>query len=351
MRSTQGEWVVPHDCQSGEGGRFWNILGEKNIGKGGLICERCGKRLNPMDKDAQWANMIKEAPFESYRIPQLMVPWVDWDELLYNYEFYPRAKFYNEVLGISFDSGLRPLTMAQIRACCSEDIHMADVAKYVNLSYAQEFFVGIDWGTGENAYTVICLGTYIENKFRIVYIHRYTGEDTEPPKQLAKIIELCETFNVRLIGADYGGGFDRNDTLVRKFGPERVQKFQYIARPKKKVEWDGRLLRWKCHRTEVMSAIFNAIKRGNVFEFPRWKEFAEPHAVDMLNIFSEYNETLKMIQYDHPAGKPDDSLHSILYCFLASMILKPRPDIIAPRREDAHVGFRFSNWGGTTDQG
>lgn len=350
-RSTQGEWVVPHDCLGGESGRYWNILGEKNIGKSGLICERCGKRLDPMHKDAQWASMIKKAPFESYRIPQLMVPWVDWGELLYNYEFYPRAKFYNEVLGISFDSGLRPLTMAQIRACCNESVHMADVDKYVNLSHAQDFFVGIDWGTAEQAYTVVTLGTYIENIFRIVYIHRYTGEDAEPPRQLEKIIELCKTFNVRLIGSDYGGGFDRNDTLVRKFGPERVQKFQYIARPKKKVEWDGRLLRWKVHRTEIMSAVFNAIKRGNVLEFPRWKEFADPHAIDMLNIFSEYNEALRMIQYDHPAGKPDDSLHSILYCFLASMILKPRPDIIAPRREDGHIGFRFSNWTGTTDQG
>ena len=27
--STQNEWVVPHDCKGGEGGRFWNVLGRR----------------------------------------------------------------------------------------------------------------------------------------------------------------------------------------------------------------------------------------------------------------------------------------------------------------------------------
>lgn len=352
-RSTQGEWVIPCDsCGSSAGaGRFWNILGEKNIGKKFLICENCGKQINPMHPDAQWAWMIEEAPFESYRIPQLMVPWIDWEELVYNYNHYPRAKFYNEVLGISFDSGLRPLTLQQIRACCNEDVHMGDLKKYAALSHGQDIFAGIDWGTGENSYTVICLGTYMGNKFRMFYFHRFIGEDTEPERQLQKIIEICRTFNVRLIGCDYGGGFVQNDRMLRNFGPERLQRFQYMGRPKRKVEWDGTLTRWKVHRTEAMAAIFNAIKRTTVFEFPRFLEFYNPYALDMLNIYSEYNETLRMTQYDHPAGKPDDALHSLLYCFLVSMIIKPRPDIISPTREEKHIGPRFSNYTGPTYQG
>jgi phage terminase large subunit GpA-like protein len=47
--STQGEWVVPCDrCGSAAGaGRFWNILNETNIGKKGLICQKCGELINP----------------------------------------------------------------------------------------------------------------------------------------------------------------------------------------------------------------------------------------------------------------------------------------------------------------
>jgi hypothetical protein len=105
------------------------------------------------------------------------------------------------------------------------------------------------------------------------------------------------------------------------------------------------------HRSEVMSAIFNAIKRGNVFEFPRWAEFNDPYGQDMLNIFSEYNEKLRMIQYGHTAGKTDDTFHSILYCFLASMVMRPRPDIIAPGKEAEGVGPVCSSYSGPVDQG
>jgi hypothetical protein len=348
--STQGEWVVPCDRHGGEGGRFWNILGEKNIGLKGPICERCGEVINPQHEDAQWAWMVEEADFESYRIPQLMVPWVDWDDVLIHHRTYGRAQFYNEVLGISFDSGLRPLTLAQVKACCNENVHMSDVEKYVNLSFGQYVFAGIDWGSGAGSYTVLTLGTYVNDKFRIFYMHQFVGEDVEPERQLQKIIEICKTFNVRLIGADWGFGFVQNDRLLRTFGPERVQRFQYAGRLNAKVKWDGDLQRWICHRSEVMSAVFNSIKRGNVIEFPRWREFYEPYAQDMLNIHSEYNEKLRMIQYDHKPGTTDDSFHSILYCFLASMIMRPRPDVIAPYREEDNIGMVYDSYTGPTDQ-
>ncbi len=354
-RSTQNQWVVPCDCLGGDGGRYWNILGEKNIGKKHLICERCGKQIHPMTPDAQWAATVAQdpiyTPFEGYRIPQLMVPWLDWNELLYNFEHYSRAKFYNEVLGVSFDTGLRPLTTAQIMANCNNNIYMSDLERYQNISAGQDIFAGIDWGTGENTYTVLSLGLYVQNKFRIFYSHRFTGEETEPERQLAKIEQILRTFNVRLIGTDYGGGYHQNDFLVRKFGRERVFKYQYAARVNGKLRWDPKLMRYMAHRTEVMSAVFNAIKRGTVFEFPRWIEFKEPYAQDMLNIYSYYNEKMRMVMYDHTVGKTDDAFHSLLYCFFVSMIVRPRPDIIAPSKEAAGVGPVHSSYSGPTYQG
>jgi len=350
--STQGEWVVPCDRHGGEGGRYWNVLTERNIGKKGLVCEKCGELIDPMHPDAQWAQMVKKAPFESYRIPQLMVPWKAWSEILLDYERYPRDKFYNEVLGISFDSGHRPLTRVQVQECCHPKVtmHPDAIEKYRALSYGQPVFAGIDWGTGEHSFTVLSLGIYIQNKFRIFYIHRFAGEETDPDTQLGKIEEILKAFNVRVIACDYGGGFHPNDRLTRAFGAQRVQKYQYMARCKRKVEYDPKLRRWKVFRTEVMSDIFNAIKRQQI-EFPRWEEFKDPYGQDMLNIFAEYNETLRMIQYSHGPDKPDDGFHSILYCILGSMIIQPRPDIIAPTREDATRGPIFGNYNGPLDQG
>lgn len=352
--STQGEWVVPCDCSGGETGRYWNILGEKNIGKKSLICERCGHELFPQREESQWANMIEKADFESYRIPQLMVPWRSWDEILLDYKRYPRDRFYNEVLGISFDSGMRPLTQADVKNACDERVsmHPTHLKSYQQKSLSQDIFCGIDWGGGDsgNSYTVLTLATYVENKFRIFYIHRFVGEDLDPNPQLEKIMDILRTFNVAVCGVDWGGGFYPSDTLVRKFGPHRIQKFQYMARVRKKVDMEPRLRRFKVHRTEVMSDIFNAIKRREIV-LPRWEEFKEPYAQDLLNIFSEYNESMHMIQYNHSPGKPDDSFHSILYCFLASMLKVPRPDVIAPIKEDPTRGGLRSTYTGNVDQG
>jgi hypothetical protein len=122
-----------------------------------------------------------------------------------------------------------------------------------------------------------------------------------------------------------------------------------VAKARKKIFWNPALRRYVVNRTDTMSDIFNAIKRKQL-EFPRWEEFKEPYATDFLNIVSEYNNSLRMVQYGHSPDKPDDAFHSSLYCFLASMIKFPRPDIMAPTREDPRVGSLVNTYSGPTNQ-
>lgn len=348
--STQNQWVVPCTCVSGEGGRYWNILGERNIGKKGLICDRCGKRISAAHEEAQWAWMQKydpeKVPFEGFRIHQLMVPWKPWEEVLLQYNQYSRARFYNEVLGISFDSGTRPLTQAQIRVCCRDDIRMniQQLEEERRRSTDNAVYGGIDWGSGDRAFTVLTLGRYEGMRLRVFYVHRFVGEEAEPETLIKKLIAICKAYHVKVLGCDHGFGFGMNDRLIRVFGPQRVQLFQYAAKAAKKVEWSGKLRRWKVYRTEVMSDVFSAIRRG-VFQFPRWEEFKDPYAQDMLNIFSEENERLGMLQYGHHDGRPDDSFHSLVYMTLASCLVVPRPDIFRPMQEAPNVGLSYgSTW-------
>jgi hypothetical protein len=273
--------------------------------------------------------------FEAYRINQLMVPWRKWDEILLDYSRYSRDKFYNEVLGLSFDSGMRPISRATIRDNCNPlvTMHPTALEAFRKSILGQEVYAGIDWGADGSSYTVLTLACYVGSKFRIFWIGRFEGEDTNnPDAQVAKIVSICRAFNVSVIGSDYGAGYVQNNTLTREFG-KRLQKFQYVARLKRKVHYENRIQRFVVHRSEVMSDIFAAIKRRNVFEFPRYEEFQVPYAQDILNIYSEYNEKQRMIVYGHRPDRPDDSFHSIVFCFLGSMIRRPRPDIITPRRE------------------
>jgi hypothetical protein len=341
--STQNEWVVPcerHGVPGDSSTWHWNVLSEPNIGKLGLICDKCGNLINPMHPNAQWASLnpsvrqTMKDPYEGFRIPQLMVPWIDWGELLDNYHIYPRAKFWNEVLGLSYDSGTKPLTRQDIIDNCDPGFFMTE-AELSKIKYAlgggQPIWAGIDWGSDTNAsYTVISLGAYINNKFTIFYIHRFVGKSIEPAVQMQEIIELLDAWRVKSVGVDYGGGLDKNNTLARRYGANRIHKYQYST-PSVKIRYDEGMARFMVHRTEVMTDLFDAIKRRNVFRFPDFQQFEKPYGEDMLNIFSEYSETQRMTMYSKTPGKTDDSFHSILYCFLASMIDHPRPDILKPK--------------------
>ena len=342
--STQNEWIVPcerHGMPSDPGTWHWNILAEKNIGPKGLICDRCGEDIDARHPNAQWASMnprtssnTDKVTFEGYRIPQIMVPWVDWSEVTIAQEQYSRSQFMNEKLGLSYDSGIRPITRSQLQVICKPEIRIGDIESFRTLAQGQSVYAGVDWGPGENAsYTTISFGGYFgTGNFSIFYIHRFTGRDLDPELQLDLISQMLSQLHVRIIGVDYGGGFYQNDKLIKRFGAAKVMKYQYNPRQKKKIYWEPNLKRWMCHRTEVMSDLFNAMKAKKL-DLPCWDDFQDPYGQDILNIFTEYNERLRMNEYKRPPGKTDDGFHSILYCLLASMIENPRPDIITPLQE------------------
>lgn len=340
--STQNEWVVPckrHGTPKDPSSWHWNVLDEANIGDDSIICDRCGKPIDARDPDAQWAalnpNPDVEKPYEGYRIPQLMVPWIEWSDILNKQRLYSRAKFYNEVLGRSYDSGTRPLTRRDIKRNCWDELSMLHYREAIQYCQQYPLFMGVDWGSGENTYTVMCIGGYLPfapERFTWLYFHRFEGLESEPDRQLKIIKRHIRDFNIRHVGVDYGGGFWPNDDLTRNFGADKIKKYQWVGNVKKKIAFDAGLgiPRHLCHRTEVMSDVFNAIKRSDVFYFPRWEEFDDPYASDFLNIFSEYNERLRINIYKCAPGVPDDSFHALAFGFLASFYTYPRPDIILP---------------------
>lgn len=337
--STRNEWAVPcerHGTPKHPGSWHWNILGEANIGKKGLICDKCGGPIKPDHPLAQWVRTGSPdttlSVYEGFRIPQLMVPWIGWTDLLTKYNDYPRPKFFNEVLGLSFDSGQRPLTRQDIVDNCDPAMRLTPegVRDWQRRFTGIPLYGGIDWGQDStNSNTVIKIGGYIQGMFRVIFAHQFSGAESSARVQLDKIIRIIKTFNLQRVGVDHGGGFAQNDELLRLFGSARIVRFQY-SQPNVFMRWDSRLGRFVIHRSEVMSAIFNAIKRRDVFRFPAWKDFANPFAADMLSIFSEYNERMSMTQYKKSPNNTDDSFHALLFLFLASMMDTPRTDIFVP---------------------
>jgi hypothetical protein len=223
---------------------------------------------------------------------------------------------------------------------CNPELSMVHYKRVAERYRGQvPMFAGIDWlgGSGTDSNTVLTLGAYLPfdpNMFTMFYYHQFVGAEADPKEQFRVICELIDEFGVQHVGVDYGGGHWPNDELIRRYGPERIHRYQYSGNVKYKIKFDPKLgiPRHLCHRTEIMSDIFNAIKRRDVFRFPRVEEFMEPFGQEYLNIFSEYRESMRMNIYKKTPGQTDDSFHSHLYCFWASMFYRKRPDVILPVR-------------------
>jgi hypothetical protein len=342
--STMSEWMVP--C---ENHYPWhrNILGMKNIGKLGPVCEKCHKPINPEHPAAEWIEGNRGAKIEGYRICRLMVPWyykpdftdkdpyVMWKEILHSLENYPPASFANEIMALSYDAGTKPLTRSQVIACCDDAYSMQedDVAE---LALSHQLYGGIDWGTGENAYTVLSVCGYVRGdaSLQYVFFKRFDGILSDPEPQMREIIRLIQKFKLKYVGCDYGMGFVQNKKLTSIFSAKRIHQFQYAARSTKKIVYKAALNRSIVFRTAIMSDAFSALHNLKI-RLPNWETFKVPYAEDFLSIYAEHNETLRMIKYDKPRSIPDDSFHALIYALIVSFFDHRRPDIIAPIQEAA----------------
>lgn len=335
--STQNEWVVR--CT---GCTKWNVIEIDHIVPKGLACTKCGKLLNPL-ADGQWARLgKKDAEWEGFRVPQPIVihafahkPEVferKWADLLNKLKRYGRAKFQNEVMARSFDSGTKPVTFDEVRRCALPDRKFESRDDVRREMKATRTYAGVDWGTGTSSYTVISIWYYDSNgRFALLYAKKYEGIEAEADFTIADIIRLCKVFNVTRIGADFGFGFHANPKLQKAFGTKLLQ-FQHAGSQRKKVDWDKVGGKFTTHRTRVLQDIFTLIKRGpenGGIAFVNWDEF-ELFANDILSVYQENSERRGELTFDHPPGVPDDFLHTLCFAFLASQFDHPRPDLHVP---------------------
>ena len=332
--SSMCEWLVPCDKHTPV---HYNYLDEKCIGKTGPICNKCGGPINP--SQGQWIAFNQDRDIMGFRIAQIMVPWIyqhesKWKEFLFKYSTYSKGQFYNECLGISYDSASKPITRAELLGCCTDKYPLR--MQPDQFTRRIEIFAGIDWGEGTDgtergvkgkiknaSYTILTLGTYIDpNHFHIFYFRRFTGKEALPGHCLNEIISTLRAFNVKVVGVDWGHGWGVNERIEETLGPRRVIKFQHVGGQRDRMKYDDIGHKYQLARNEVMTEFFLNLKDAKIV-FPPWEQVKD-FLCDYEHIFAEYNEATRSMRYDHKASEPDDAFHSSLYCLEAANIYYQR---------------------------
>lgn len=320
-KSTQNEWAIK--CT---GCNHYNIIGLAHIGKEGLVCEKCNKRLNYMH--GTWVqtnpNPNPINSFPAYRIPQPCTPFHQhpskWKELLKKLEEGNLALFYNEVLAQPYSQAENPVTEEEVRACCNPEYtifpepedHMKGSLSHIPL------YAGLDYGR-TTSYTVFTVVGRVGNKSRLFYARKFVGRESDPNVYMPIVVDLVNRFRCVTIGADSGDGNMQNKYLQNHLGRGRVMVFNAADNLGQLIRFKPEAASYVFNRTGNLQNRFMQIK-SKLIEFPCWPRF-QPYASMILCVFIDYSEATEKMYYDHDGeNEPDDFLHSWNYSEMACHI-------------------------------
>lgn len=118
-----------------------------------LHCRQCGERVakDRVLQTGRWEATNPTGVHRGYTMSQLLSPRHDLDAVMRSRELATTSKgdFYRYKLARFYSGGAKPIPPAAINACCDPDLSLHH-AKTLGVPY----FVGVDWGGGEQADTV-----------------------------------------------------------------------------------------------------------------------------------------------------------------------------------------------------
>lgn len=319
----QFEWLSK--CQACN---HWNFLDDRIVGEHFYECARCHREFDPHKGvwvpqkpsllDVRWG----------FRISQIMVPFKRHKDIreIRDDPQVSRKRYYNECLGLPYDDGELALTKRDMElACAIGDGQPPWSPAKATAAHAKgiKFFAGVDYGSGESdssSFTFLTIGFRHPHtgRFQIIYMKKFTGDDTSLAKQPKIIHDICSAYQVSWIGADWGFGAALNQRLIEEYGWDRFQgehlllEYSYVSQ-KLKATWNSKGMRYTVDRTQCMTDLIDAIRTGKV-SFFRQPEM-DKYFSDFTSIFSEFNEKTGIMSYDH--SMPDDGFQSTNYAFMA----------------------------------
>jgi hypothetical protein len=315
--STAHEFKVPcHGCRQGV------LLDEHCLGPQGPQCPRCLAAIDV--RMGQWVARNPQSTWgDGFWINHLMVPWINYAELLERQRTYDPARFRNECLGLPSALGDHLVTREDIEACCTA-IGMTDGGHLARSQYPNRLVGGIDWGGGATSHTVMTVG-YLDDHYRFCVVAMKRLVACEHPDQvLTDVSELCRHFQLRFVAADGGGnGNVYNRMLYERLRQQcAVYAIHYSADGP--PHQDGCLLTWPIGRSASIGAVFSRIKKRTLL-LPKIDEMS-PFVSDFTCVLAEYDDYHRTLKFVHPDGQTDDAVHATNYALQMAVYVRSLHD-------------------------
>jgi len=240
--SSQAEWLVPCFHCTTNGHHTLNIPSieyhaEKMIGpwsrdlseaEPATICHKCGGKISPRFGrwDHRYQNRVREFP--GYHVPQIIMPlhYADpekWSVLLQKQQGKgntPPNVFWNEVLGESYDTAAKIVTLTELNAVsnlvpCSPQNAQAKMGNY------QLRVLAVDWGGGGEkglSFTAIALLGLRHNGCIDVLWGKRLLTPHDHILEAIEIKQYWDLFRPHMLAHDYTGAGSLRETFLIQAG-------------------------------------------------------------------------------------------------------------------------------------
>jgi hypothetical protein len=290
-------------------------------------CRHCQSELDVRNGIWRPTKDPKYAYFIGYHMNQLMHPSISANDIQVKYETYTDRMFYNEVLGMSYSGGLRPVILEDVLACTDETLRFLDPGE--DLSVYNSTFFGMDCGLGHHI-------SVIDDDYRILYQTVVNPKSFDSfDAMIAHIASIIRGFRCENCVVDFGYGANEVLGLQRIFG-DKVKGCEYkldnIEEPIQYREFDDEndeIYRLLVDRSRTMEKVFKLFKLHK-YKIPYREDarfIAEPFFDHYINIVSNAPKLLdergkirsKDERFKYGSNGPDHMFHVLNYCNIAKL--------------------------------
>jgi hypothetical protein len=333
-RSSQGYWVIPCSCGhqniAHPDGDLFKMIGKwDDLKKTGIHCTKCDKGIDCRQGYFKHLFPDRRPDFPGYHVGQITHPLhcaleSKWKTLLYKYNNYTKAKFYNEIAGVPCDEAVKLLTTNDLQKACNDiEPTMEDALRM--RKYYNHVVMGVDWSGGGalgKSFTSGCILGSRPGSQRLDCLYAFRlPMGLKPEDEASIIMKYMKDFDCLFLAHDYTGAGYLREVILNNAGIalEKLIPFTYAFVPKKDIislyaPADGARQSYILDKARSL-AIMCGLVRNRMITLPKMRD-KEDHPVitDLLALVEDPKEMPRggiayMIQ--RSPDKSDDFAHAL----------------------------------------